>query len=180
MLWQWTSSHPLLYRQTGIRFVVKITAQRGTQLRCKNWRAETLLRLLENNLENGENPDELVIYMSRAKAARDWKSFDQIVAALKNLEADQTLIVQSGKPIGTFRTHARAPMVIMANGNVVGRWASDENFLRYEQQGLTILPGMTAAAWQYIGSQGSFKELIKASPPPGSSTSAARSRAASF
>ncbi|MBX3548903.1 MAG: urocanate hydratase [Xanthobacteraceae bacterium] len=137
-----------------MRLVVKITAQRGTQLRCKNWRAETLLRLLENNLENGENPDELVIYMSRAKAARDWKSFDQIVAALKNLEADETLIVQSGKPIGAFRTHSRAPMVIMANGNVVGRWASDENFLKYEQQGLTILPGMTAAAWQYIGSQG--------------------------
>lgn len=134
--------------------MARVTAQRGTQLRCKNWRAETLLRLLENNLENGENPDELVIYMSRAKAARDWESYDRIVNALKSLEVDQTLIVQSGKPIGIFRTHARAPMVVMANGNVVGRWANDENFLKYEQQGLTILPGMTAAAWQYIGSQG--------------------------
>lgn len=134
--------------------MARVTAQRGTQLRCKNWRAETLLRLLENNLENGENPDELVIYMSRAKAARDWKSYNRIVEALKNLEVDETLIVQSGKPIGRFRTHGRAPMVIMANGNVVGRWASDESFLKYEQQGLTILPGMTAAAWQYIGSQG--------------------------
>lgn len=140
--------------KVGCRPVPRVIAQRGLELRCKNWRAETLLRLLENNLENGENPDDLVIYMSRAKAARDWESFDRIVAALKDLATDETLIIQSGKPIGRFRTHDRAPMVLMANGNVVGRWASDENFLKYEQAGLTVLPGMTAAAWQYIGSQG--------------------------
>lgn len=138
----------------GCQLVPRVTAQRGQELRCKNWRAETLLRLLENNLENGENPDELVIYMSRAKAARDWDSFGKIVEALKRLEPDETLIIQSGKPIGRFRTHERAPLVLMANGNVVGRWANDENFLKYEQSGLTVLPGMTAAAWQYIGSQG--------------------------
>jgi urocanate hydratase len=134
--------------------VPKVVAQRGLELRCKGWRQETLLRLLENNLENGENPEDLVVYMSRAKAARDWESFDRIVAALRDMEVDETLVIQSGKPIGRFRTHARAPLVVMANGNVVGRWANDENFLKYEQAGLTVLPGMTAAAWQYIGSQG--------------------------
>ena len=131
-----------------------IQAQRGTGLRCKGWRQETILRMLENNLENGENPEELVIYMSRAKAARDWESFDRIVRALKELEEDETLVVQSGKPIAKFTSHKRAPLVIMANGNVVGRWADDERFNEYERRGLTVVPGMTAAAWQYIGSQG--------------------------
>lgn len=129
-------------------------ATRGTELRCKGWRQETILRLLENNLENAESPSDLVIYMSWAKAARDWEGFDQAVAALKDLEDDQTLVMQSGRPVGIFPTQPTAPMVLMANGNVVGAWADDDDFRKLEQMGLTIMPGMTAAAWQYIGSQG--------------------------
>lgn len=129
-------------------------AQRGTDLRCKGWRQETILRLLENNLENAENPADLVIYMSWAKAARDWDSFDQAVAALKRLEEDQTLVMQSGRPVGIFPSQGTTPLVLMANGNVVGGWAGDDDFRKLERMGLTIMPGMTAAAWQYIGSQG--------------------------
>jgi urocanate hydratase len=131
-----------------------IRAQRGTTLRCKGWRQEAILRMLENNLENAENPAELVIYMSWAKAARDWDSYARIVRALKQLEVNQTLVMQSGKPVGIFPTQGTTPLVLMANGNVVGGWAGDENFRALESRGLTIMPGMTAAAWQYIGSQG--------------------------
>lgn len=137
--------------RTGKR---RVTAQRGTALRCKGWKQEVILRMLENNLENAERPEDLVVYMSAARAARDWPSFDRIVAALKDLGNDETLVVQSGKPIARFATHVRAPRVIMANGNVCGHWADDANFYRLEQLGLTVIPGMTAAAWQYIGSQG--------------------------
>lgn len=132
----------------------RIRAQRGTALRCKGWHQEVILRMLENNLENGERPEDLVVYMSAAKAARDWDSFDRIVAALKSLENDETLVVQSGKPVARLRTHERAPRVLLANGNVLGRWAGDDAMFQLEQRGLTILPGMTAACWQYIGSQG--------------------------
>jgi urocanate hydratase len=132
----------------------KVTAQRGPELRCKGWRQEAILRLLENNLENGENPDELVIYMSVAKAARDWASYGRIVAALKRLENGQTLVMQSGKPIGIFATRAEGPLVVMANGNLVPAWSSDDQVEAFMRKGLTIVPGFTAAAWQYIGSQG--------------------------
>ncbi|HEY9281744.1 MAG TPA: urocanate hydratase, partial [Eoetvoesiella sp.] len=132
----------------------KIRAERGTTLRCKGWHQEVILRMLENNLENGERPQDLVVYMSAAKAARDWDSFDRIVASLKSLEDDETLVIQSGKPVARFKTHPRAARVLLANGNVLGRWAGDEAMFQLEQQGLTILPGMTAACWQYIGSQG--------------------------
>ncbi|WP_315837650.1 urocanate hydratase [Bradyrhizobium prioriisuperbiae] len=131
-----------------------ITAMRGTELRCKGWRQETILRLLENNLENAENPADLVIYMSWAKAARDWESFDRAVSALMRLEEDQTLVMQSGKPAGVFPSQGTTPLVLMANGNVVGAWAGDDDFRALEAKGLTVMPGMTAAAWQYIGSQG--------------------------
>jgi urocanate hydratase len=131
-----------------------IRAARGLTLRCKGWQQETILRMLENNLENGERPEDLVIYMNAAKAARDWKSFDAIVATLKDLEADETMVVQSGKPVARFRSHAFAPRVLLANGNVCGRWAGDAQMFELERAGLTILPGMTAACWQYIGSQG--------------------------
>ncbi len=131
-----------------------ITAKRGPELRCKGWRQETILRMLENNLENAENPADLVIYMSWAKAARDWSSFERIVAELQALEHGQTLIMQSGKPVARLPTQGTAPLVLMANGNVVGAWADDDNYRRLEATGLTIMPGMTAAAWQYIGSQG--------------------------
>src|SRR5262245_39421731 len=132
----------------------RITAQRGTTLRCRGWKQETLLRLLENNLENAERPEDLVVYMSAARAARDWASFNRIVAVLKDLRDDETLVVQSGKPIARFRTHVRAPRVIMANGVVVGRWTDEKTVFDLERAGLTITAGMTAAAWQYIGSQG--------------------------
>jgi urocanate hydratase len=138
--------------KTGSR--ARVTAARGTTLRCRGWKQETILRMLENNLENGERPEDLVIYMSAARAARDWKAFDNIVAVLKDLHDDETLVVQSGKPIARFRTHARAPRVIMANGVIVGRWTDEKTVFELERAGLTITPGMTAAAWQYIGSQG--------------------------
>ena len=134
--------------------LLPIRAQRGPILRCKGWRQEAILRMLENNLENAENPADLVIYMSWAKAARNWESYERTVAALQRLEIDQTLVMQSGKPIGLFPTQGTTPLVLMASGNVVGAWAGDENYRKLEAQGLTIMPGMTAAAWQYIGSQG--------------------------
>jgi urocanate hydratase len=132
----------------------RIAAARGPQLRCKGWRQEAILRLLENNLENAEDQDSLVVYMSIAKAARDWDSFRLIVDALTRLEDGETLVMQSGKPIGIFRTRANGPLVVMANGNLVGRWSSDDHLEALSARGLTIYPGMTAAAWQYIGSQG--------------------------
>ena len=132
----------------------EVTAERGTTLRCKGWRQEAILRLLENNLENAEDPDNLVIYMSIARAARDWTSFDRIVATLATMHDDQTLVVQSGKPIGVFPGQATTPLVIMANGNIVGEWSREDNRRRLDDMGLTIMPGMTAGAWQYIGSQG--------------------------
>lgn len=131
-----------------------IRAQRGGELRCKGWRQEAILRMLENNLENAENPADLVVYMTWAKAARDWQSFDQAVAALKELETDQTLVMQSGRPVGRFPSQNTTPLVLMASGNVVGAWSDDDTFRALADKGLTIKPGMTAAAWQYIGSQG--------------------------
>lgn len=130
-----------------------IKAQRGNELRCRGWRQETILRMLENNLENAEVPEALIVYTG-ARAARDWESYDRIVESLKSLEDDETLIIQSGKPIFRHRTHERAPRVVMANGNVLGRWADDRNYYELQRKGLTFYPGMTAAAWQYIGSQG--------------------------
>jgi urocanate hydratase len=132
----------------------EVRAARGTTLRCRGWRQEAILRLLENNLENAEDPDNLVIYMSIARAARNWESFDRIVAALATMREDQTLVMQSGKPIGLFPGQATTPLVIMANGNIVGEWTAEESRRRLDDMGLTIMPGMTAAAWQYIGSQG--------------------------
>jgi urocanate hydratase len=131
-----------------------VKAGRGTELRCKGWRQEAILRMLENNLENAEAPDNLVIYMSIARAARDWDSFDRIVATLATMREDQTLIMQSGKPIGVFPGQATTPLVIMANGNLVGDWSGEDNRRKLDDMGLTVYPGMTAAAWQYIGSQG--------------------------
>ncbi|QWU17606.1 urocanate hydratase [Paenibacillus sophorae] len=132
----------------------RITAARGGELRCKGWRQEALLRMLENVLENGENQKELIVYASLGKAARNWPSYRAIVDTLKNLEEDETLVIQSGKPIGVFRTHRQAPLVVMANCNLVGRWATSENFYELQDKGLIIWGGLTAAAWQYIGSQG--------------------------
>lgn len=121
----------------------------GTQLRCLGWRQEALLRLLENVLAVGENPDELVVYAALGRAAHD-----AIVQALKTMREDQTLLVQSGKPIGLLQTHANAPLVIMANCNMVGQWAKADNFYRWEKDNLICWGGLTAGDWQYIGSQG--------------------------
>lgn len=126
----------------------------GTTLRCKGWRQEALLRLLENVLAVGEDPDNLVVYAALGRAARDWPAHDAMVKALRELEEDQTLIVQSGKPIGVLRTHADAPIVIMANCNMVGQWAKAENFYQWEKDNLICWGGLTAGDWQYIGSQG--------------------------
>ncbi len=132
----------------------RVTAQRGSRLRCKGWRQEALLRLLENVLENGERPEELIVYASLAKASRDWESYHRTVEALLSLEEGQTLVIQSGKPIGVLPTHTKAPLVLMATCNLVGRWATSENFYRLRDKGMIIWGGLTAAAWQYIGSQG--------------------------
>ncbi|MDB6176204.1 urocanate hydratase [Paracoccus sp. Z330] len=132
----------------------KITATRGLELRCKGWRQEAILRMLENNLENAERPEDLMIYMSRAKAARDWNAYGKIEKALMAMDTNQTLVMQSGKPVGLFPTQETTPIVIMANGNLVGRWTEVAKRRNLEDAGLTIFPGMTAAAWQYIGSQG--------------------------
>jgi urocanate hydratase len=126
----------------------------GSTLRCLGWRQEALLRLLENVLAVGENPDELVVYAALGRAARDWPSHDAIVHSLKTMREDQTLLVQSGKPIGLLQTHANAPLVIMANCNMVGQWAKAENFYRWEKENLICWGGLTAGDWQYIGSQG--------------------------
>ena len=124
------------------------------ELRCRGWRQEVVLRLLENVLELAERPDDLVVYAAHAKAARDWESYERIVGALKTLGDGETLVVQSGKPIGVLRTGDGGPVVLMANGNLVGRFATPERFYELESAGLITWGGLTAGAWQYIGAQG--------------------------
>lgn len=131
-----------------------ITAQRGSLLRAKGWRQEGLLRLLENVLENGEDPENLIVYGALGKAARDWPSYHAIVESLLNLEEDESLIVQSGKPIAVLKTHRDAPVVIMANSNLVGQWARPDYFYDLYDKNLIAWGGLTAGDWQYIGSQG--------------------------
>ena len=133
---------------------VPARAARGPELRCRGWRQETILRLLENVLELAERPDDLVVYAAHAKAARDHVSLERIVRALKRLGDEETLVVQSGKPIGVMRLGGRAPAVVMANGNLVGRFATPESFYALERAGLITWGGLTAGAWQYIGAQG--------------------------
>jgi urocanate hydratase len=127
---------------------------RGPGLRCRGWRQEGLLRMLENVLAVGEDPDNLVIYAALGKAARDWPSHDRIVDTLKSMHEGETLLVQSGKPIGLLATHAKAPLVIMANCNLVGQWARAEVFYELQKKNLICWGGLTAGDWQYIGSQG--------------------------
>lgn len=131
-----------------------IKAQRGPQLRCKGWRQEGLLRLLENVLENGEQPENLIVYGSLGKAARNWPAYHALVEALKRLETGQTLLVQSGKPIAVLPTHDRAPLVLMANCNLVGQWAQPDIFYDLYAKDLIAWGGLTAGDWQYIGAQG--------------------------
>ncbi len=133
-----------------------VRAPRGNTLSCKGWQQEAALRMLMNNLdpEVAERPGDLVVYGGTGKAARDWASFDAIVACLRALENDETLLVQSGKPVAVFRTHAHAPRVLIANSNLVGRWATWEHFRELERLGLMMYGQMTAGSWIYIGSQG--------------------------
>jgi urocanate hydratase len=137
----------------GARVVV---APRGTELSCKGWVQEAALRMLMNNLDPdvAERPDDLVVYGGRGKAARSWQAFDDIVAALRALENDETLLVQSGKAVGVLRTHSDAPRVLIANSNLVGRWATWEHFDELEKAGLLMYGQMTAGSWIYIGTQG--------------------------
>jgi urocanate hydratase len=132
----------------------QFTVTSGSNLRCRGWRQEGLLRLLENVLAVGEDPAHLIVYAALGKAARDWPSHDKIVETLRTMGDDETLIVQSGKPIGLIKTHDRAPIVIMANCNMVGQWATAENFYDLQQRNLMCWGGLTAGDWQYIGSQG--------------------------
>src|SRR5579871_4604412 len=134
----------------------RIRAPRGTTLTAKSWLTEAPMRMLMNNLDPdvAEKPSELVVYGGIGRAARDWESFDRIVAALKRLEGDETLLVQSGKPVGVFRTHADAPRVLIANSNLVPHWATWDDFNALDRKGLMMYGQMTAGSWIYIGSQG--------------------------
>src|SRR4029450_1614223 len=133
-----------------------IRAPRGSALSCKGWPQEAALRMLMNNLdpEVAERPADLVVYGGTGKAARSWEAFDVIVRELRTLADDETLLVQSGKAVGRFRTHPDAPRVLIANSNLVGRWPTFDEFRRLEQLGLTMYGQMTAGSWIYIGTQG--------------------------
>ncbi len=133
-----------------------VRAPRGSTLSCKGWQQEAALRMLMNNLDPdvAERPADLVVYGGTGKAARNWESFDAIVAALRALENDETLLVQSGKPVAVFRTHTHSPRVLIANSNLVGRWATWDHFRELERRGLMMYGQMTAGSWIYIGSQG--------------------------
>ena len=134
----------------------EVRAPRGSAISCKGWQQEAALRMLMNNLDPdvAERPDDLVVYGGTGKAARNWECFEAIVRALRALENDETLLVQSGKPVAVFRTHAHAPRVLIANSNLVGRFATWEHFRELERKGLTMYGQMTAGSWIYIGSQG--------------------------
>ncbi len=133
-----------------------IRSPKGNTLHCKNWIAEAAFRMIQNNLdpEVAERPDELIVYGGLGKAARNWESFDKILSILQNLEEDETLLVQSGKPVGVLRSHKDAPRVLIANSNLVGKWATWEHFRELDAKGLMMYGQMTAGSWIYIGSQG--------------------------
>ena len=133
-----------------------IRAPRGTQLSCKSWLTEAAYRMLQNNLdpEVAERPEDLVVYGGIGRAARDWGCYDAILESLRNLEDNETLLIQSGKPVGIFPTHADAPRVLLANSNLVPHWATWEHFNELDKKGLMMYGQMTAGSWIYIGSQG--------------------------
>ena len=135
---------------------VELHAATGPKLSCKGWQQEAALRMLHNNLDPvvAENPKELVVYGGIGRAARDWESFDAIVATLKRLGDDETLLIQSGRPVGVFRTHTEAPRVLLANSNLVGKWADWDHFFELDKKGLMMYGQMTAGSWIYSGSQG--------------------------
>ena len=133
-----------------------VRAPRGTGITCKNWLIEAAYRMIQNNLDPqvAGDPENLIVYGGRGKAARNWECFDAILNSLRHLEPDETLLVQSGKPVAVFQTHPDAPRVLLANSNIVPAWATQENFDRWEQAGLTMYGQMTAGSWIYIGTQG--------------------------
>jgi len=133
-----------------------VRAPRGSKLTCKSWLTEAAFRMIQNNLdpEVAERPDDLVVYGGSGQAARNWESFDAILATLKELEADETLLVQSGKPVAVFKTHPDAPRVLLANSNLVPHWATQEHFDELAAKGLIMYGQMTAGSWIYIGTQG--------------------------
>ncbi|GKS89161.1 urocanate hydratase [Acidovorax sp. SUPP2539] len=145
-----------------------IRAPRGSQLNCKNWLAEAAYRMIQNNLdaEVAERPQDLVVYGGIGRAARDWACYDQILSSLKVLEADETLLIQSGKPVGVFKTHENAPRVLLANSNLVPKWGTWEHFNELDRKGLFMYGQMTAGSWIYIGSQGivqgTFETFVEA------------------
>ena len=131
-----------------------IKAARGKSLRCKGWRQEGILRMLENNLENAEIPEKLIVYGGSGKAARNWECYEKIVESLKEIEEDETLLVQSGKPVAIFKTRKESPVVLIANSNIVPKWSNWEKFYELEDLGLIMYGQMTAGSWCYIGTQG--------------------------
>lgn len=133
-----------------------IKAPTGTKLHCKNWLIEAAYRMIQNNLDDevAFDPDNLIVYGGRGKAARDWESYDAILESLRNLQVDETLLVQSGKPVAIFKSHTDAPKVLIANSNIVPHWATQEQFDQYERDGLMMYGQMTAGSWIYIGTQG--------------------------
>ncbi len=133
---------------------MKVKARRGKKLVCKGWRQEAILRMLQNNLENAEKPDDLIIYGGTGKAARNWDCYDAIVRTLTELDGDETMLVQSGKPVGVFRTTKASPRVLTANSHLVPRWSTWEVFHELEAKGLIMYGQMTAGGWAYIGTQG--------------------------
>ena len=147
-----STGHSMLRRDPGR----VIRAPRGTVLSAKSWLTEAPLRMLMNNLdpEVAEKPEELIVYGGIGRAARDWACFDKIVEVLKTLENDETLLIQSGKPVGVLKTHADAPRVLIANSNLVPHWATWEHFNELDAKGLMMFGQMTAGSWIYIGSQG--------------------------
>ena len=147
----------------------------GTQLSCRNWLIEAAYRMIQNNLDPAvaENPDALVVYGGIGKAARNWDCFEQILRSLRELKEDESLLIQSGKPVGVFRTHVDAPRVLIANSNLVPKWATWEHFHELDRKGLMMYGQMTAGSWIYIGSQGIVQGTTRPSSRPGASTTAA-------
>ncbi|MEX0719325.1 MAG: urocanate hydratase, partial [Balneolaceae bacterium] len=133
-----------------------IKAPTGINLNCKSWLTEAPFRMIQNNLDPdvAEDPDELVVYGGIGKAARNWKSFEHILSSLKTMSDEETLLVQSGKPVGIFKTHKDAPRVLIANSNLVPKWANWDHFNKLDKKGLMMYGQMTAGSWIYIGSQG--------------------------
>ena len=145
-----------------------IRAPRGTELSCKSWLTEAAYRMIQNNLDTevAERPQDLVVYGGIGRAARNWECYDQILASLRDLNNDETLLVQSGKPVGVFKTHENAPRVLIANSNLVPKWATWEHFHELDRAGLMMYGQMTAGSWIYIGAQGivqgTFETFVEA------------------